>query len=272
MYDYTKAFRVDNKVALISGGARGLGAEYARALTQMGASVVISDVLDKQGRETAAWIQANGGKAEFLHQDVTVEAQWESVVAETIGLFGGLDILVNNAGIEQLELLTNYTLEDFRRLLDINVVGVMLGMKHGIKAMSPAGVAGKGGSIINVSSIAGLIGATSLGGYCASKGAVRLMTKAIAVECAQLKTGIRVNSLHPGLVRTQMANSFFSNIVRMGLATDVEAGETAFKALTPMGTLGQPPEIAAGVIFLASDASKWMTGAELTLDGGYTAM
>lgn len=269
MIDYGRLFRLDGKVALISGGARGLGAEQAHA--QFGAHVVVSDVLDQACEETAASIRNAGGKASAVHHDVTSESQWEQVVDAVIRDHGGFDVLINNAGIEQLELVAEHRSDDFRRMLDVNVMGVFLGLKYGVKAMMPGGRAGKGGSIINTSSIAGLIGCAALSGYGATKGAVRLMTKAAAVECAQLKTGIRVNSVHPGLISTQMANSFFTRYTRIGLAPSYEAGEEAFKAMTPMGSLGTPGDVAAGVLFLASDASKWMTGAELVIDGGYTA-
>jgi NAD(P)-dependent dehydrogenase (short-subunit alcohol dehydrogenase family) len=268
MIDYTRNFRLDGKVALISGAARGIGAAIAEALAQSGAAVMITDVLEKEGRETAARISKAGGKAAFQKHDVTQEAQWEAAVAATVKQFGKLDVLVNNAGIETAALLTQCTVEDFRRVMDVNVTGVFLGVKHAVRAMSAAG---KGGAIVNMSSVAGLIGTTAHIAYHSSKGAVRLMTKAAAIECAQLGTGIRVNSVHPAIVATDMGTKFIQDFVDLKLAPDYAAAETAFKAAHPLGRFGEPADVANAVIYLASDAAKWVTGTELVLDGGYTA-
>ncbi|GAC1633040.1 MAG: glucose 1-dehydrogenase [Nevskia sp.] len=271
MKDYGKAFRVDGKVALISGGARGLGAEMARALAQQGASVLVTDVLLKEGRATVRQIKAAGGTAEFMALDVTDEAQWQKAVASCVKRYGGLDILVNNAGIERMAMLTECTAEEFRRVLDVNVTGTFLGCKHGVKAMAPGGIAGRGGSIINLSSIAGLIGVTALASYNASKGAVRLLTKSVAMECAALKTGIRANSIHPGIVWTEMGRDLLQHFVDLKLMPDFATAEATFKAAHPLGHFGAPDDIASAVLYLASDASKWVTGSELVVDGGYTA-
>ncbi|HWU68621.1 MAG TPA: glucose 1-dehydrogenase [Stenotrophobium sp.] len=271
MTDYTRAFRVDGKVALVSGAARGIGAAIAEALSQAGASVLVTDVLEKPGQETVARLRKSGGKAEFHKHDVTDEPQWASAVAAAIKHFGGLDIVVNNAGIETAALLSQCTLEDFRRVMDVNVCGVFLGLKHAVRTMMPGGAAGKGGVIINMSSVAGLIGTTGHISYHTSKGAVRLMTKAAAVECAQLGTGIRVNSVHPAIVDTEMGTNFVRHAVDLGLAPDYATAETAFKAAHPMGHFGEPADVASAVIYLASDAAKWVTGTEMVLDGGYTA-
>ncbi|MBA4284830.1 MAG: dehydrogenase [Xanthomonadaceae bacterium] len=271
MKDYGKAFRVDGKVALISGGARGLGAEMAMALAQQGATILVTDVLAKEGKATVKAIKAAGGNAEFLSLDVVDEAQWQKTINACIKRFGGLDILVNNAGIERTALVTECTVEEFRRIQDINVTGVFLGCKHAVRAMRPGGKAGRGGSIINLSSVAGLVGVTGLAAYNASKGAVRLLTKSVALECAQLKTGIRVNSIHPGVVWTDMGRDLLTHFAEAGLGADVPAVEAAFLAAHPIGHFGAPDDIASAVLFLASDASKWITGSELTVDGGYTA-
>lgn len=271
MTDGNKAFRVDGKVALVSGAARGIGAAIAEALAQAGASILITDVLDKAGQETVARIRKAGGKAEFQKHDVTNEAQWEAAVAAALKHFGRLDIVVNNAGIETAALLSQCTVEDFRRVMDVNVTGVFLGLKHAVRTMAPGGAAGKGGAIVNMSSVAGLIGTTGHISYHASKGAVRLLTKAAAVECAQLGTGIRVNSVHPAIVNTEMGVNFIQHAVDLKLAPDYATAEGAFKAAHPMGRFGEPADVANAVVYLASDASKWVTGTELVLDGGYTA-
>ena len=186
---------LSGKVALITGAARGLGAEIAQTFARAGAAVMITDILEDLGRATADEINRTGGKAAFLPQNVTVKN------------LGGLDIVVNNAGIEICALLENTTMEDFQRILDINVSGVFLGLKHACKAMKPGGIAGRGGAIINLSSVAGLRGFSGLSAYCGSKGAVKLLTKAAAVEFGNLKYGIRVNSIHPGLIPTDMGNA-----------------------------------------------------------------
>lgn len=271
MYDYSKAFRLDGKVALVSGAARGIGAAIAQALAQVGAAVLITDVAEGAGRETVAGIVKAGGKAAFQKHDVTKEAEWEAAVAAAVKQFGGLDVLVNNAGIETSALLTQCSLEDFRRVQQVNVDGVFLGVKHAVRAMAPGGAAGKGGSIVNLSSVAGLIGTTGHIAYHASKGAVRLLTKAAAVECAQLGTGVRINSVHPAIVATQMGTQFVQDFVDLKLVPDYATAEAAFKSAHPMGRFGEPADIAGAVLYLASDASKWMTGSELVIDGGYTA-
>jgi len=271
MTDYTRNFRLDGKVALVSGSGRGIGAEVASALAQVGAAVLITDVAEGAARETVAMIRKAGGKAEFCKLDVTVEAQWEAAVATAIRHFGGLDVLVNNAGIETAALLTQCTLEDFSRVQNVNVNGTFLGIKHAVRAMAPGGAAGKGGSIVNLSSVAGLIGTSAHIAYHTSKGAVRLMTKAAAVECAQLGTGVRVNSVHPAIVGTTMGTQFVQDFVDLKLAPDYAAAEAAIKGAHPIGRFGEPSDVASAVLYLASDAAKWVTGSELVLDGGYTA-
>ncbi|MGQ0619600.1 MAG: glucose 1-dehydrogenase [Panacagrimonas sp.] len=269
--DYGKLFRLDGKVAIVTGGARGIGAEMCRALASAGASVLVTDVLD-EGRATAEALRASGARAEFLKQDVTIEEQWETIVASAVQKFGGLDVLVNNAGIERMQFITDTTVEEFRRIQDVNVTGVFLGCKHAVKAMRPGGSAGRGGSIINLSSIAGITGIIALGAYNASKGAVRLLTKSVAVECAQLKIGVRCNSIHPGLIQTAMGQHFLQNFVDLKLVPDVATAEAGFMASIPMGSWGAPRDIAAGALYLASDASRYMTGSELVIDGGFISV
>ena len=262
---------LQGKVALITGGARGLGAEIAQTLARAGAQIVITDILDELGRATAANINAGGGSATFVAHNVTSEADWENAVAGAIKVFGGLDILVNNAGIEICALVENTTVEQFQRILDVNVTGVFLGLKHGCRAMKPGGPAGKGGSIINLSSVAGLRGYSGLSAYCGSKGAVKLLTKSAAVEFGSLKYGIRVNSIHPGLIPTDMGTSVIQGFIKAGLGGTPEQVMAAFERGTPLGMVGKPQDIASAALFLASDQSPWVTGAEIVVDGGSTA-
>ena len=266
MANYSNSFRLDGKAALVSGAARGIGAAVAEALAQAGASVLITDILEKEGQATVQKIVAAGGKAAFQKHDVTNEAQWEAAVAAAVKHFGKLDVLVNNAGIETAALLSQCTLEDFQRVMSVNVAGVFLGLKHAVRVMKA------GSSIVNLSSVAGLIGTTGHIAYHTSKGAVRLMSKAAAVECAQLGTGIRVNSVHPAIVNTEMGTNFIQHAVDLKLAPDYATAEAAFKGAHPLGHFGEPADVANAVIYLASDAAKWVTGTELVLDGGYTAV
>src|SRR5262245_37355551 len=214
--DYARQFRLDGKVALVSGAARGLGAEIAAALTQLGARVLVTDVLVELGQETAARLAG----AAFLRHDVTQEADWEEAVSLAIDRFGGLDILVNNAGIETTGWLTEMSVEAFRREMDVNVTGVFLGLTHGLRAMRPGGRAGRGGSIINMSSVAGLMGVPGMSAYGTSKGAVRLLTKVAGIESARLGYGVRVNSIHPAVVKTEMGSKVIRDYVALGLAAD----------------------------------------------------
>ncbi len=249
------ANRLANKVALISGGARGQGAAEARLFVQEGASVVLGDVLDKDGERLAAQLNRDGTKqcALYLHLDVSKASDWERAVAATERQFGGLDILVNNAGILSLAGIEQTSEDDWQRVIDINQKGVWLGMKAVVSAMRKRG----GGSIINISSIYGLIGSGGSAAYHASKGAVRLLTKTAALEFAGDK--IRVNSVHPGIITTPMVEA---------IDRELRAG---ILSLVPARREGRPEEIAYGVLFLASEESSYMTGSELVIDGGYTA-
>ena len=270
--NYDSAFRLDGKVALVTGGARGLGAEIVRAFAQSGASVLLTDILTKEGSETVETVKSAGGKASFLRHDVRNEEQWEDAVATAIRIFGGLDILVNNAGIERMQFVTECAVDDFREILDVNVTGTFLGCKHAIRVMRPDGKVGKGGAIINLSSVAGNVGIAGLGAYNASKGAVRLLTKSVAMECGQLKLNVRCNSIHPAVVRTDMAKSFFQHFVDLKLMSDFGTAEATLLSNHPIGKFGEPSDVACAALYLASDASKWVTGSELMVDGGFTAM
>lgn len=255
--------RVEGRVALVTGGASGIGAACAATFAREGASVVITDLQDPKGEALAREI---GGGAIFLHHDVTSEEAWIGVVAEVKRAFGRLDILVNNAGIGlSCPSITQMSLADFRRQQAVNVEGVFLGLKHSIPLMREAK---NGGSIINMSSVAGLKGTAILAGYCATKGAVRLLTKAVALECADAKDGIRVNSVHPGIIETPI----WETIVGMeapgsNSPPDLEAMSAM---IVPLGVKGLPEDIADGVLWLASSESRYVTGTELVIDGGLT--
>jgi 3alpha(or 20beta)-hydroxysteroid dehydrogenase len=268
--DPTRAFRLDGKVAFVSGAAQGLGAQIAGTLAAAGAAVFLTDVQGDAVEATAATIRSAGGKAAAARHDVTQEAQWESAIAQAVDAFGGLDILVNNAGVEDMALLSECSLETFKRIQDINVNGTFLGLKYGIRAMRPGGISGRSGAIVNLSSLAAMIGVTGLSAYCASKGAVRSMTKAAAIECAQLGTGIRVNSVHPGVIKTAMGTHLLEGFVRLGLVPDLATADAAMKQLHPLG-LGEPADVANAVLYLCSAAARWTTGAEIVLDGGANA-
>lgn len=262
---------LSGKVAYVSGGAAGIGAAISQIFAEQGASVAIGDVQTERGEATAALIRECGGKAMFVRHDAADEPQWVAALARTIEEFGGLDILVNNAAIEQTCMLADVELADVQKLIAINVTGTILGHKHAIRAMRPGGAAGKGGSIINLSSVSGLIGTPGLGVYTASKGAARLLSKSAAVECGRLGYGIRVNSIHPGLVDTDMGNKLVDDFVQLGVFADRDAAHEQMLAGYPLGRTGIPGDIANAALFLASDLSSWVTGTEIVVDGGMTA-
>ena len=255
--------RVQGKVCIITGGALGLGEAASRLLAREGAAVVVTDVKDVEGQRVAEEIRSAGGQALYLHHDVADESAWEKAMDATLSRFGRLDVLVNNAGVGIGCAPDEQTLEQWRFLMSINLDGVFLGTKHAIRAMrrnSPPA-----GSIINLSSIEGLVGDPNLGAYNASKGGVTLYTKSVALWCAKERTGIRVNSVHPGYIWTPMVENYLKE------AGDVAAGRKALDAMHPVGHVGEPDDIAYGVLYLASDESKFVTGSSLVIDGGYTA-
>ena len=248
--------RLDGKVAIISGGARGQGATEARMFAREGAKVVFGDLLDDEGKQVEAEINESGGEATYVHLDVTREDDWRSAVETAITRYGKLDILVNNAGILIRKGLEETTVEDWDRIMGVNAKGVFLGTKQAIPAMRRAG----GGSIINISSTAGLVGSPNGSpSYTATKGAVRLFSKATAIQYA--KEGIRCNSVHPGPIDTEMIRDTISDPARL---------EQRMQRL-PMGRVGKAEDIAYGVLYLASDESSFVTGSELVIDGGTTA-
>ena len=246
--------RLEGKVALISGGARGQGAVEAKLFAQEGAKVVFGDIRDQEGQQVEAEIRELGGEATYTHLDVTREADWRSAVDTSVDRYGKLDILVNNAGIAIWKGVEDTSEEDWDRVMAVNAKGVFLGTKHAIPAMRRAG----GGSIVNISSTAGLRGSPGLAAYTASKGAVRLFTKSTAIQYAG--DNIRCNSVHPGGVDTPMVQE----------APDDPARQDA-RLRTPMGRRAAPEEIAYGVLYLASDESSFVTGSELVIDGGRSA-
>ena len=247
--------RLENKVALIFGGARGMGAVEAKLFASEGARIIIGDIREEEGRQVEAQINESGGECVFIHLDVTDENAWQDAVAAAVDRFGKLDILVNNAGIARINSVEDTTSEEWDLVMDINAKGVFLGTKAAIPEIRKAG----GGSIVNISSIAGLTGGRT-SSYAASKGAVRLLTKSTAIQYAA--DGIRCNSVHPGVIETPMTTPIMLN---------TPEGRELNASRHPLGRFGQPEDIAYGVLFLASDESSFMTGSELVIDGGLTA-
>jgi len=252
--------RVKGKVAIVTGAASGIGRATASLLAKEGAKVVIADIDGVNGRKVAEEIRREGGEALFVKHDVTTESDWSEVIEKTLAEFGKLDILVNNAGVLFLEKIEDTSLEEWRWLMSVNLDGVFLGTKYAIRAMKGSG----GGSIINLSSVAGIIGTNDdTSAYHASKGAVRLFTKAAALECSKAgyNYNIRVNSVHPGVIKTKMTEGMFEDeaIMKKQMQRHI------------IGYLGEPNDVAYGILYLASDESKFVTGAELVIDGGWTA-
>jgi NAD(P)-dependent dehydrogenase (short-subunit alcohol dehydrogenase family) len=257
---------VQGKIAIITGGASGIGAACAQTLSFEGATVIVTDVDASGGKEMVASINAAGREAIFLQQDVTDEARWKEVVGEVEARFKRLDVLVSNAGIGLwVPSIVDMTLEDWRRQVAINLDGVFLSVKHCVPVMRRSG----GGSIIMMSSVAGIRGSATLAGYCATKGGVRLFAKAIAMECASSGDGIRVNTVHPGVIDTPIWSKM-PGPSASGRNAPLDPNELA-RMITPLGRVGLAQDVAKGVLFLASDASSYMTGAELVIDGGITS-
>ncbi|WP_235213245.1 SDR family NAD(P)-dependent oxidoreductase [Amycolatopsis sp. MJM2582] len=257
------SYDLSGRKALVTGGAQGLGAGMAEALAQAGASVVIGDVQEDLGRATADKLDAG-----FVRLDVTDEQSWEQAVDAVIGELGGLDIVVNNAGVEITGLVADLDPADVRKMLDVNVLGTALGVKHAFRAMRPGGPAGAGGAVVNISSVAATIAFPGIAGYSATKSAVDRLTRVAAMEAGKLGYGVRVNCVYPGLVPTQMGNQLAQDVVEVGLFPSVEDAIGAVVAQTPAGRLGEVADMADAVVFLASDAARFITGAGLPVDGG----
>ena len=254
--------RVAGKVAIVTGATSGLGAAAARRLAEEGANVLVTGRDEGRGQAVVDSIAAAGGEARFQPLDVTDEDAWQATVESATAAHGRLDILVNNAGITRAEPIAEVTLETWRRIMAVNADGVFLGTRSAIPAMRRSG----GGSIVNMSSVLGIVGTAHLAAYTASKGAVRYFTKCVALECARDGSGIRVNSIHPAFIATPMMDE---TAIRM--FGDADAGRREFGKLHPVGHVGEPGDIANGVVYLASDEAKFVTGTELVIDGGYTA-
>ena len=257
------AFDLTGRRVLVTGGAQGLGEGMARALGVAGAAVMIADVAKDLGEQTAA-----GMGARFVALDVTDDAAWEGAVAQTVDELGGLDVVVNNAGLEVTQLLVDTDPDDVRRLLEVNLIGTMLGIKHAFRAMRPGGAAGAGGVVVNVSSVAANIAFPSIGAYSATKAGVDRLTRVAAMESGKLGYGVRVTCIHPGLVPTAMGQKLAVETAGLGLFASPEEAVGAVVELTPSGRLGEVADIADAVVFLASDAARFVNGAGLQVDGG----
>ncbi|GAA4878197.1 SDR family NAD(P)-dependent oxidoreductase [Actinomycetospora straminea] len=249
---------------LITGGARGLGAGMGAAMAAAGASVVLGDVLKDVGEQTAAGIPG----ARFVPLDVTDDAQWEAAVAQTVADLGGLDVVVNNAGLEVTSLLVDTEPDDVRRMLEVNLLGTMLGIKHAFRAMRPGGAAGHGGAVINIASVAATIAFPAIAGYSATKSGVDRLTRVAAMESGKLGYGVRVNCLYPGLVPTDMGVKLAVETSGLGLFESPDAAVAAVVDLTPSGRLAEVSDIADAAVFLASDAARFVNGVGLPVDGG----
>lgn len=252
--------RVSGKVAIVTGASLGIGKAAALMLAHEGAKVAVADLREDEGHAVVAEIEAAGGEALFVPLDVSREDEWTLAIAAVLARFGRLDIVVNNAGIAYSGTVESTSLQDWRRVQSINLDGVFLGTKAAVAAMKD-----HGGSIINLSSIEGLIGDPGLAAYNASKGGVRLFTKSAALHCARSGYRVRVNSVHPGYIWTPMVQGL------TGDNANQIAARKRLEALHPVGHLGEADDIAYGILYLASDESKFVTGSELVIDGGYTA-
>ncbi len=253
--------RMRGKVAIVTGGAVGIGRACALKLAEEGAAVAVTDLNEAAAARAVDEIRRAGGDAIFVKHDAADEANWELVIRTVLDRYKRLDAVVNNAGVGLARDIEQTTLEEWRWLMSINLDGVFLGTKHAIAAMKDQ----RGGSIVNLSSIEGLIGDPTLAAYNASKGGVRLLTKSAALYCAKASYNIRVNSVHPGYIWTPMVEGFLKS------QGDVAQGRKLLDSLHPIGHIGEPDDIAYGVLYLASDESKFVTGTELVIDGGYTA-
>lgn len=257
--------RLDNKLAFITGAASGIGASTAELFAEQGATVVLADINESAGNALAEQIRQSGGRAHFHTLDVSDEENWVTVIDAVTSELGALDVLVNSAGIECVGMIDDLSLADWHRVSRINIDGVFLGTKYGMRAMT------NGGSIINICSVAGLIGTAGASAYNMSKGGVLLFSKSAAIECGRLGNGIRVNTVHPGVIETPMLTDSLPDFLAVGLVNSEEEALAALVKLHPIGRLGQAIDVAQGILFLASDDSSFMTGSKLVIDGGMTA-
>lgn len=264
--------RLDGKIAFISGAARGIGAATAKLMAQAGAKVVIGDLLDEVGKSTVAEIEKASGRAIYVHLDVTSESSWKDAITSGVSQFGGLDILVNNAGMFLGKGSEEATLADWQRICAVNLTGVVLGTQSALPALRERGLSSPHGSaIVNLSSMAGIVGTGLDPLYSLTKGGVALFTKSTALEFARKKYRIRVNSIHPGVVETDMADQVYAAGARNAGTNDTGAIRNFVSQSHPIGRLGTTTDIANGIVFLASDDAGFMTGSGLVVDGGFTA-
>ena len=258
------SYDLSGRAALVTGAAQGLGEGMARALAAAGAKVMVAD-LQEAGADIAKGLGDGHG---FVRHDVTDDDSWERAITATVDQLGGLDILVNNAGVEITELITELDPDKVRKQLEVNILGTALGLKHALRAMRPGGPAGNGGAIVNVASVAATIAFPGIAVYSATKSAVDRLTRVAAMEAGKLGYGVRVNCVYPGLVATPMGAGLASDVAEIGLFASPEAAVGAVVALTPAGRLGTVEDMADAVVFLASDAARFVTGAGLPVDGG----
>ncbi len=261
-------YDLTGRKALVTGGARGLGGGAAQALAAAGAAVVIGDIREDLGQATADAIKKSGADAAFLPLDVTDDTSWGRAIEGTIAELGGLDIVVNNAGIEITQLVVDFDPDDIRKMLEVNVLGTALGVKHAFRAMRPGGPAGQGGAVVNIASVAATIAFPGISIYSATKSGIDRLTRVAAMESGKLGYGVRVNCIYPGLCPTEMGNQLAQDVVTLGLFPSVPEAVGAVIGLTPQGRLAEVEDIADAVVFLASDASRFITGAGLPVDGG----
>ncbi|MCM8885603.1 MAG: SDR family oxidoreductase [Candidatus Thiodiazotropha sp.] len=265
---------LNGKTVLITGAASGIGASCAKIAAESGATVILADIDDKGGMALSEEINANGCSAEFQHLDVGSEDEWKAVIGNIIDQYEGLDVLVNNAGITLIKPIEATTLEEWHKLSRVNIDSVFLGMKHALPALKKRSLAHvAGGSIVNMSSAVGLVGIPGALGYTMTKAAVRHMSKSAAIEFAEMGYNIRVNSVHPGLIKTPMADSIYEVWAQSRAfgTDDIDQIEKIMTEAHPLGRHGMPEDIAKAVVFLASDDSSYMTGAEMVVDGGFVA-
>ena len=261
-------FDLAGRKALVTGGAQGLGAGMAEALARAGAAVVIGDIQEDGAKATAEALRESGAEADYVLLDVTQDSSWERAIEQAVGILGGLDILINNAGVEISCLLADLDADSARRMLEVNILGTSLGIKHGFRTMRPGGGAGAGGAIINVASVAATIAFPGIAVYSATKSAVDRLTRVAAMESGKLGYGVRVNCVYPGLVPTQMGMQLAADMETLGLFPTAGEAVGAVVGLTPLGRLGEIADMADAVVFLASDAARFITGAGLPVDGG----
>ncbi len=260
--------QLSGRSALVTGGARGIGAAIVTALANAGASVMIADILKERGRETAAALSQSGAKSDFVTLDVAADEQWAAAIETTVAKLGGLDILINNAGVEITSLVVDLKAADIRKMCDVNILGVGLGMKHAFRAMRPGGLAGKGGAVVNVASVAATIAFPAISIYSGTKSAVDRLTRVAAMEAGKLGYGVRVNCVYPGLIATDMGIQLATDIVAVGLAPDMGAAVQSVVDQTPLGRLAEVSEVADAIVFLCSKDARFITGAGLPVDGG----